>query len=311
VLRALQADGLLAANRSLTFAAVPLRVGLVTSAGSAAYHDFVHELERSGLAFQVCLADVRVQGAGASKRLTWGLRALTQVPLDVVVVVRGGGSRSDLTAFDAEGVARAIASMPVPVLTGIGHEIDRTVADEVAYASHKTPTACAQALVDRVCEFVDRLDHVSRRVAERARHACTLAHRDLRNATERARRGVPVALARELAELERRRGRAEEVGVRSTRDAAARLVRAERAVAVAAPRGLRDAERRLETAEARLRALDPRRVLERGYSITHTDDGRVAREASAIGVGETLVTELAAGTVTSRVEGTDTPEMEE
>ena len=152
-------------------ALVPLRVGLVTSAGSAAYHDFVHELEHSGYAWQVAVADVRVQGAAAARRIKWALGQLSQLDVDAVVLVRGGGSRADLAPFDTDLVARAIAAMPVPVITGVGHETDRSVADEVAYAACKTPTACARLLMARVDEFVGRLDDAAQRVTGRARRA--------------------------------------------------------------------------------------------------------------------------------------------
>src|SRR4029453_13865950 len=117
----------------------------------------------------------------ADRRVAYALRQLMALDLDVVVVARGGGSRADLVAFDSEVVARAIAAMPVPVLTGIGHEIDRTVADEVAHKSYKTPTACGQGMVERVTEFVDRLDGVSRGVVHYARSNCVLALRELRD----------------------------------------------------------------------------------------------------------------------------------
>ena len=146
VLRALSAEGLLGANGARELPPVPLRVGLITSSGSAAYHDFVHELEVSGYAWQVAVVDVRVQGAAAARRIKWALGQLSQLDVDAVVLVRGGGSRADLAAFDSELVARAIAAMPVPVITGVGHETDRSVADEVAYHACKTPTACAQLL---------------------------------------------------------------------------------------------------------------------------------------------------------------------
>ncbi len=171
VLRALAAEGLLDANAGRELALVPLRVGLVTSAGSAAYHDFVHELEHSGYAWQVAVADVRVQGAAAARRIKWALGQLSQLDVDAVVLVRGGGSRADLAPFDTDLVARAIAAMPVPVITGVGHETDRSVADEVAYAACKTPTACARLLMGRVDEFVGRLDDAAQRVTGRARRA--------------------------------------------------------------------------------------------------------------------------------------------
>jgi exodeoxyribonuclease VII large subunit len=302
LLRTLAAEGLLRANGALPVPPVPLRVGLVTSAGSAAYRDFVHELEASGFAWRVCLADVRVQGAGAAKRVTWALRALESQPLDVIVVVRGGGSRSDLAPFDTEGVARAIAAMPVPVLTGIGHEVDRGVADEVAHTSCKTPTACAQVLVERVCDFVDRLDAVSRAVAGRARSGCALAAHELVECARRARRSAPGALVRELGELERRRGRVEELGTRAMREADAAVHARERAVVAAGVRLTRGAARHLDGSEARLRALDPRRVLERGYSITRDERGRVVTSVEGVAPDDVVHTELADGGIASRVE---------
>ena len=135
---------------------MPLRVGLVSSAGTAAYRDFAHGLETSGYAFRVALCDVRVQGDAASRRIVWGLRRLARLDLDVIAVVRGGGARSDLAPFDTEIVARAITEMPVPVITGIGHETDRTIADDVAHTCAKTPTAAAATLDEAVDAYVER-----------------------------------------------------------------------------------------------------------------------------------------------------------
>jgi len=307
LLEALAADGLLRANGALPLPEVPLRVGLITSEGSAAYHDFVHELEVSGHAWQVCLADVRVQGSGAPKRLVWALRTLARQRVDVVVVVRGGGSRSDLAPFDAEAVARAIADMPMPVLTGIGHEVDRSVADEVAHTSCKTPTACAQELVERVGEFVDRLDDVSRAVASLARSRCRLAAHELGERARRVRRGAPGALVHAWGALERRQVRVEELGKRGVHDAAAALEDRRRVLVAAGGRLTRDASRQLDADEARLRALDPRRVLERGYSITRDEDGRVRKGVQGLTPADVLHTELARGSITSRVEAVQQP----
>lgn len=302
VLRALAADGLLDVNGRLPLPLVPLRVGLITSIESAAYHDFVHELETSGFAFQVGAVDVRVQGAAASRRIVWALHELSARSFDVVVVVRGGGSRADLAPFDTEQVAREIAAMSVPVLTGVGHEVDHSVADEVAHTACKTPTACAQILVNQVRSFVQNLDHAAQRVGARARSRAALAARELDDAARRVQRGAPAALARERAQVDQRSGRVEELGRRRTRDAQVALAARERAVVTAATHHLRRATTRLDGSEATLRALDPRRVLERGYTITRTASGRIVRRASDAAVGDELVTELAAGRVASRVE---------
>ncbi|MEY2974050.1 MAG: exodeoxyribonuclease large subunit, partial [Actinomycetota bacterium] len=150
VMARLAADDLLDRNARLPLPIVPLRVGVVTSIGSAAWHDFRDEIVRSGYGFHLLGVDARVQGDQAEAMVVAGIGRAVALAVDVVVVVRGGGARNDLAAFDSEGIARAIAMCPVPVWTGLGHEIDRTVADEVAHTAHKTPTACADALVDLV-----------------------------------------------------------------------------------------------------------------------------------------------------------------
>jgi len=327
VLRALAAEGLLDHNARHVLAPVPLRVGLVTSVGSAAYHDFVQELELSGYAWQVGVVDVRVQGSAAARRIKYGLNVFAGLDVDVVVLVRGGGARADLAPFDTELVARAIAEMPVPVITGVGHEIDRSVADEVAHTARKTPTACAQTLVEQVRRFDDALADSARVVAATARRRAQLAQRELDDAARRVRRSVPVAIAREQALLDRHHGRVDELarlrtgesarrldraaqrvgerGRRITRDARQLLEQRERAVAASAGHRLDLAALRLDAHESTVRALDPRRVLERGYTITRDELGRVVRHAADAVAGALIVTELTDGRVASRVETTE------
>ena len=305
VLRALAADGLLDANRRLELPLVPLRVGFVTSRGSAAYHDFVHELEASGFAFRVATVDVRVQGAAASRRIVWGLRELAARRCDVIVLARGGGSRADLAPFDTELVARCIAEMPVPVITGVGHEVDRSVADEVAHTACKTPTACAQGLVGRVREFVEGLDDAAQRVSSLARSRAAMASRQLDEAARRVQRGAPAVVARERARIDRTHGRVHELSRRRTRDASRELADCARRAAELGRRGVATASLRVDGTERAVRALDPRRVLERGYTITRTAAGRVVRAPAETAVGDEIVTELAQGRITSRVEDSD------
>jgi exodeoxyribonuclease VII large subunit len=302
LLRVLAAEGRLGRNAERPLPVVPLRVGLVTSGGSAAYRDFLHELERSGYAFRVAHCDVRVQGPAASRRIAWALRRLGTLDLDVVVLVRGGGARSDLAAFDAEVVARTITDFPLPVLTGIGHETDRTVADDVAHTCAKTPTAAAGLLVRAVDSYVDALDRAAQRVASRSRAAVTLARRELGVLTARVRRAGPAALTRERQALDAHRQRAVHAGRRHAREAAQALRTREQALAGSTRRALRAGALELDGVEARLRALDPHRVLERGYTITRDDEGALVRAAADVRAGALLVTETADGRLRSRVE---------
>ncbi len=162
VLRRLVADGSLDANRRHPLGPVPLRLGVVASPGTAAWHDFHDELQRSGFGFHLVLAATRVQGPDAPRLVSRAVTALSHHArrhgLDAIVLIRGGGARNELATFDAEVIARAIVACPVPVLTGLGHEIDRSVADEVAHTSLKTPTACAAALVHDVGAYMTAVE---------------------------------------------------------------------------------------------------------------------------------------------------------
>lgn len=150
LLERLTAEGALERNGRLELPDVPLRIGLVTSKGSAAHHDVMQTLAGSGLGFSVVLCDARTQGVATGPMVSAGLRAVVRAGVDCVLLVRGGGSRHDLSGFDREDVARAVCACPVPVLTGIGHEIDTSVADVAAHTAFKTPTAAAEFLVQRV-----------------------------------------------------------------------------------------------------------------------------------------------------------------
>ena len=159
LLEKLRDEGLLAKNQAVPFPVAPLRIGLVTSNGSAAHHDFCDELEASGLAWDVVLADTPVQGIDAPPFIAAAIGAVGRAGVDVIAVVRGGGARTDLVAFDNETVARAIANAPVPVVTGIGHEIDRTIADEVAHEAQKTPTAAAVFILTAARAHLEAAEH--------------------------------------------------------------------------------------------------------------------------------------------------------
>jgi len=280
LLQALLAEGLLDRNAGRPLPAVPLRVGLVTSDGSAACHDFLHELEASGLGWQVSVVHAQVQGQLAGAAVAGALRRAIEHDVDVVALVRGGGARSDLVAFDSELIARAIAHLPVPVLTGIGHETDDSVADAVAHTRYKTPTACAAGLVDHVRRYCARRDEAWAAIGRRA---------DDR-------------LGRHGRRLDATAAAVVAAGRRGLRNQETALTSAARQVAGDAPRITRQAQRHLDGLEARVRVLDPARTLARGWSITRTADGRLVRSPHEVVPGDRLLTQVAAGQVQSVVD---------
>jgi exodeoxyribonuclease VII large subunit len=277
VLAVLRAENLIDRNRTLPLSAMPLHIALITADESAAQADFMHSLVESGLPWQVAFIDSKVQGAGAERTIAAALHTAQRMNVDVIALVRGGGSRLDLAVFDHELVARTIATSSRPVFTGIGHEIDTSVSDVVAHTANKTPTACAEALIDIAMNVVHRsevawsdiaeiatttIDSERERLARYARHAAIGARTRL--TVERHRMTTTTA----------RLSRTIETTTKSEKQS-------------------------LDLFAARLSAVDPVRTLARGWSITRTTSGTVVRRAADVSRGDTLVTTVADGTITS------------
>ncbi|MDJ0953931.1 MAG: exodeoxyribonuclease VII large subunit [Acidimicrobiia bacterium] len=322
LIRSLDQRGLLEKNRSLPLPLVPLRVGLITSAGSAAEADFLDELRRSGFAWRVRKVDARVQGAEAVRDVVAGLATLATGDVDAIALVRGGGAQTDLAAFDREEIAVAVANCSVPVLTGIGHEIDVAVVDLVA-RSHKTPTACAAALVGVVTGFVTRLNEIAAATKRATSGRVEIARRTLTHAVDRLERSAGVAGDRahqRLRSLESQTLRASELTLRRNDEivaatgrrinrtatfhldaAAATVDRMSAMVGTTATRRTLDARNRLDDMEHRLSLLDPERLLARGWSITRTASGEIVMRPADVAAGTTLRTTVAGGEITSVV----------
>lgn len=307
LLNALEAEGILRQNGEKSVSLVPLRIGLVTSQGSEAQKDFVGQLERSGFAFDIELVHSLVQGAEAPTQIAQALERLYLVEPDLIVIVRGGGSRNDLAAFDSEVVARAITAAPYPIWVGIGHTGDHSVADEVANAAFITPTACGEAVVARVALYwygvVDRVG----RVSGIARARLSSSHEVLGQLRSHLRRSVVGQLVRqESARIDRRARVA---------SAASHLVRAQQAHLARCQISLRRAGlnvgQRFEIANRQrselLRAFDPDRQLSRGWAIVRDVDGRVLRSVAELHVGSKVVTRLHDGEFGAVVEALHRP----
>lgn len=301
----LHSEGITERNKTHNLPLVPLRVGLLTSHGSAAEADFVQGLVSSGFGFQITSCDTRVQGELAPSTLMAGLRTMSRRDVDVIVMIRGGGSRGDLAVFDNEKLCRAIAEAPVPVITGIGHEIDRSVADEVAHTALKTPTAVATMLVATVDHFVaateSRWDAIHVVAGVRCRRAEQQLVALARRAALAGREGLSLADQR-LVEQARRTTRAGREGLIA---ADQRLIAQTTELPKLADRIFRSADIQLSHIDARLRANDPAVLLRRGWSITRTAHGDVVRAVADVATGDTLVTEVADGTIISNVSVVD------
>jgi exodeoxyribonuclease VII large subunit len=278
VLRRLTADGTLAANQRLEIPLLPLRIGLVTSRGSAAHADFLDQLRRPGYGFRVRTVQATMQGEVAEDNLVRALERLAGEDVDLVAVVRGGGPKLDLAAFDAERVGRAIGAMPVPVITGIGHETDRTVADEAASVALKTPTAAAEWIVSRVADYAGRLETARRMIREAAQAAWTDAVTRLDHSAVQlaGTRGVLLRQIDQIDVLERG------------------IVDGSRAV-------IQRSHDRLEAMGQMLETIGVEPTLKRGFAILTRPDG-VVRTAAELSPGDRLTARLVDGSVVLVVE---------
>jgi exodeoxyribonuclease VII large subunit len=164
ILAALESDGLLGRNALRPVPLLPNRIALITSRSSAAYRDFSQTLLESAFGFRIYLADAVMQGPDTEAAVLASLAACERLPVDLIALVRGGGSRTDLAWLDSESIARRIAACRIPVWTGIGHETDTGVLDAVAGQACKTPTAVAEALVARFSEIDGRIARAARRL---------------------------------------------------------------------------------------------------------------------------------------------------
>lgn len=284
LVKKLKTAGLYDENRQREFPDLPLRIGVITSMGTAAWHDIHSRFEASGLPFQLKVANVRVQGDIAVPQIVDALWALgARNDIDVIMMVRGGGSKTDLACFDAEAIAVAIAQSPLPVVTGLGHEIDVSIADEVAHAHYTTPTACAAALIDHVQAMIDAAESGWESIARHTRGLLDVAE----------------------ARLLERAGGIKTTAVGAVERANTRLALMAQKLSTRPATILTGADRDLSLFDARTRLLDPVNTMARGWSITRAADGSTLRSTKQVREGETLVTTVADGTITSTVTGKD------
>jgi exodeoxyribonuclease VII large subunit len=266
----------------------PRRVALVTSASGAAVRDMLEILGRRWPALEVWVCPVRVQGEGAAEEIAAAIQLVNRVvtsdsrPIDVMIVGRGGGSMEDLWAFNEECVARAIFESQVPVVSGVGHETDLTIADLVADVRALTPSEAAERVVPDRREILDGLASQALSMRQLLTRRIDLARARLDDLSTRRSFRLPLERSRELSQ------RLDEWAERLSREGGQRLLQA---------------RQRVESIAGRLHALSPLNVLARGYSLTRKEaDQGVVREAKQVVAGERLVTLVQRGKIVSRVE---------
>ena len=307
----LEAEGLFAAERKRPLPEQPRAIGVVTSPAAAAWHDVMTALKRRVPHIPVRLAQAQVQGQGAAATLVQALQQLyawtaedhpSEPPIDVILLVRGGGSMEDLWCFNDEQLARMLAHSPVPVISGVGHETDFTIADFVADVRAPTPTAAAEMAATAREALWQGAEHLGHRLAQGVQ-------RQLERQAQRL-DSVAARLGRPQAALARQQQLLERLGVRLQAAPAGQLVQAAHALQRQGDRlqhglalALAQQRQASERLALRLAALDPQRVLERGYAWLSDDQGQPLTRAAQLQAGQAVQATLADGQVPLQVLG--------
>ena len=282
VIQQLVDDGVFDMNRELELPELPQRIAVISSETAAGYGDFVDQLHHNahGYAFHHTLFRAVVQGNEAEASI---IRALEQVferedEFDVVVLIRGGGSQSDLNCFNSYQLAACIAQFPLPVMTGIGHDRDETVADLVACVALKTPTAVAEFLINKAISLDRLLQELAQQLADAAEYAIRKPADRLQHLSQRL-----LNIIHSYARVQDRKIHVLQVRLANVASAA-----------------LSRHQNKIDRLESKLQLLDPVNLLRRGYSITLAN-GKVVRSAQMAKKGQQIETILYDGKLESVV----------
>ena len=276
----LQQDGVWEMNREVPMPTVVQRIAIVSSANAAGYQDFCKELGKSPYRFELTLFDAFMQGAAAEESIVEALCnvATNLEKFDAVVLIRGGGSRSDLNCFNAYRLCAHVAQFPLPVVTGIGHDKDTSVADMVAHTALKTPTAVAGWLVERMTEVDGWLDYAALQLHDTTTAAMHASEVRLERLSGEVRRLSSELLTRQSLRLEHFTGLLPD----AARDFLTRQTT------------------RLENAAELIAGRSPERILRLGFAVVRSG-GKAVTSAAAVAAGERIEIEVSDGKINATV----------
>lgn len=308
IVEALKAEGVFDLNKQLPLPVLTQRIAVVSSQNAAGYGDFRHQLLHNEYRFRfdIELFPAIMQGEGVEASVIAALDMINRRTddFDCVVIIRGGGSTTDLSGFDTLALAENVAQFPLPVITGIGHERDESVIDLIANTSVKTPTAAAAFLIERLKRVLDFLTDREQRIASAASRRMQTEQVRLMHAAQTIPTLFSLYASRQTARLDTMQGRMTSAASQTVTRQQARLDSAD-ALLPTLMRHITDAQRhRLQLLSQRAQALDPAILLSRGYTIT-LHDGRAVRSAKDLHPGDLITTRLADGEVTSVIGGTE------
>nr|WP_321452962.1 exodeoxyribonuclease VII large subunit [uncultured Carboxylicivirga sp.] len=327
VIRQLEDEGVMDMNKETSLALVPQKLAVISSPTAAGYEDFINQLENNPWGYKIYhkLFQATMQGNDAEQSIVQALERIYEYEdfFDAVIIIRGGGSTADLMCFDGYWLAVNIAQFPLPVLTGIGHERDESVADLVAYTRLKTPTAVAEFIIDRIGDFDAELnglkeqftDEIINRIRHQ-KHRLDIAVSTLKPLVSKViikNRRRPQEAAQRLSFVIRSYFDNQQLYFSHVKESTFYLVKKQLAAGMKQCQFnqtqlrmevvsyLKNKNQKLLFAEKTIKLSDPANVLDRGYSITY-QQGKPIKSAQNLKEGDTLETKLQKGTIISKIE---------
>ncbi len=310
IIRQLKAEGIFDLQRELLLPRFCLNIAVISSQTAAGYGDFCNQLADSPFAFRTQLFTATMQGEQVEQSIIAALNRVYETtvpvgspsgdPFDCVVIIRGGGATADLSGFDTLALAENVANFPLPVITGIGHDRDESILDMVSHTRVKTPTAAAAFLIDHAQTVLDSLNDAQQLIVSFARQKLTTLNSQFSILQAAIPRLFSVVRTRQDAQLGQLFQRLTSLMLQHTASQQLRLDALAPRLPLAASRRLTAEQHRLELAAEKLKMLDPRLLLQRGYSIT-LKDGHAVSDAATLSPGDVVETRLAKGTIKSTV----------
>ena len=305
IIDTLKREGIFELQKELVLPQFAQRIAVISSENAAGYGDFCHQLADNPqqLKFYTRLFPAVMQGEGVEESVIGALNSINEniEKFDAVVIIRGGGATSDLSGFDTLRLAENVANFPIPIITGIGHDRDESIVDMVAHTKVKTPTAAAALLIDHLSLVLERLLDAQAELIAAVRHRSELEQARLVRMSEK----IPVLFSLVKTRQEQRIERHLANITASLNDKLSRehhrLSLIESQLAPTLLQQMTKENYRLQLLQQRLEALNPRRLLQRGYSITLCK-GKVVKDARQLKAGDEIETKLANGKITSIIQ---------
>ncbi len=283
IIRQLEEEGIIDLNKEIPLPSVIQRIAVISSATAAGYQDFTQQLQFNlhGIAFHTELFPAAMQGVDVESTIIAQLDEIfkRESEFDAVVIIRGGGARTDLRWFDNYNIAANVAQFPLPVITGIGHDKDQSITDLVAHTSLKTPTAVAEFIINTCSEFIEQLNELQDRLQTTLSDEIRAQHDLLNNYISALSHRMQLVTMQSNNKL---------LHIRQTLQHSAKTI-------------LLKAANDIQLAETRIIAKEPKTILKQGYTLTTSADGTIVRSSKQLKANDKITTHFADGTISSTV----------